>query len=83
MDLVIKQIQLIKRADVLIRLQATGSPDTFAKRLQISKTKLYRVLDVMKKLNAPIQYDSVLKSFVYQNAVGFTVGFFDEEKVGM
>ncbi len=76
MNIMIKQIELIERVDQLIRLQATGSPDDLAYRLRISKTKLYRVINTMKSLNAPIEYDITTQSFVYAEAVGFTFGFY-------
>lgn len=77
---VIKQIELIKRIDQLIRLQATGTPIELAERLDISKTKLYRVLNTMRDLDAPIHYDGALKSFVYSKAVGFRFGFYHQPK---
>ena len=77
MNTVIKQIILIQKIDRLICMRATGSPHDLAYKLGISKTKLYRILDVMKELGAPIFYNSCLQSFVYENTVEFTVGFFD------
>ncbi len=79
MNVIIKQIRLIERIDRLVRLQATGSPDELAFKLGISKTKLYRVIKVMKELEAPIEYDFSIQSFVYETAVGFAVGFFAKE----
>ncbi|GAA4276003.1 type I-E CRISPR-associated protein Cse2/CasB [Aquimarina mytili] len=79
MNVIIKQIKLIERIDRLIRMQATGSPDELAYRLGISKTKLYRIIKVMKQLDAPIEYDFSIQSFVYEQAVGFTIGFFTRE----
>ncbi|MBQ0734340.1 hypothetical protein [Aquimarina celericrescens] len=79
MNVIIKQIELIKRIDQLIRLQATGSPNDLAHRLQISKTKLYRTINTMRELNAPVIYDVTLQSFVYEKAVGFRFGFFKKE----
>lgn len=81
MNIIIKHITLIQRIDRLIRLQATGSPIDLANRLEISKTKLYRILDIMKQLKAPIVYDFNLQSFVYDKEVGFAIGFFDKEQV--
>ncbi len=81
MNIIIKQITLIQRIDQLIRLQATGSAEDLAYRLGISKTKLYRVINLMKQLDAPIAYDFRAQSFVYEKAVGFTVGFFDKEQI--
>ncbi|GAA4278666.1 hypothetical protein [Aquimarina mytili] len=69
----------MERIDQLIRLQATGSPEDFASRLEISKAKLYRIIGVMKKLNAPIKYDYIIESFVYQEAVAFSFGFYEKD----
>ncbi|WP_035096159.1 HTH domain-containing protein [Aquimarina megaterium] len=76
MDCMIKHIKIIERMDQLIRLQATGSPEKFAQRLGISRTKLYRMIKLMRALNAPIEYDTVIQSYVYTEAVGFTFGFY-------
>ncbi|WP_271784959.1 hypothetical protein [Aquimarina algiphila] len=80
MNVIIKHIELMERIDQLIRLQATGNPVELAARLRISRTKLYRTINMMKKLNAPIEYDISIQSFVYAEEVGFKFGFFTEEK---
>ncbi|MEW7281142.1 HTH domain-containing protein [Aquimarina sp. 2201CG1-2-11] len=79
MNVIVKQLELIDRMDQLIRLQATGSPRTLASRLGISRTTVYRLIDVMKELNAPVSYDIKLQSFVYESAVKFKVGFIPQE----
>lgn len=71
-----KQISLIERIDQLVRLHATGTPQELASRLNISKAKLYRVIDVMKELEAPIVYNIALQSFEYEEAVKFKCGFY-------
>ena len=80
MKIITEHIEIIERMDQLIRLQATGTPESFASRLQISKTKLYRLIKLMKRLNAPIEYDNAVQSFVYEEAVGFSFGFYRQEK---
>lgn len=79
MNVIIKQIELIQRIDQLIRLQATGSPEQLADRLEISKAKLYRIINVMRELNAPIIYNPSVQSFIYEKAVGFRFGFYRRE----
>ncbi len=79
MNVIIKQIELIERIDQLIRLKATGSPLQLANRLEISKTKLYRTIHMMRELKAPVIYDVSLQSFVYEKAVGFRFGFYGKE----
>ncbi|WP_109301762.1 hypothetical protein [Aquimarina sp. AU474] len=80
MSVIIKQIELIERIDQLVRLQATGTPAELAYRLQISKTKLYRLINTMKALNAPVEYDMAVQSFVYVEAVGFRFGFYHKKE---
>ncbi len=76
MNIIIKQIELIQRIDQLIRLKATGTAIELASKLGISRAKLYRVIDTMKELNAPVEYDFTSQSFVYARAVGFRFGFY-------
>ncbi len=76
MNVIIKQIELIARIDQLIRLEATGCPVSLSKRLGVSKTTLYRIINTMKDLNAPVVYDPYVESFVYEEAVGFQFGFY-------
>lgn len=79
MDTIIKQTEIIERMDRLIRLQATGAPEKFATKLGISKTKLYRMIKVMKQLDAPVSYDITVQSFIYEKNVGFRFGFYAKE----
>ncbi len=79
MSMIIKHIEMIERIDQLIRLQATGSSDELAARLGVSKTKVYRIINTMRSLNAPISYDMGLQSFVYEASVGFQFGFYTKE----
>ncbi len=73
-----KQIKLMERIDQLTRLEATGTPVELALRLGISKTKLYRIINVMKDLDAPLEYDINLQSYIYAKDVGFKFGFFTD-----
>ncbi len=80
MHITLQHIELIDRIDQLIRLQATGTPQELATKLDISKTKLYRIINIMKALKAPLEYDLTKQSFIYAETVRFTVGFFSKEK---
>ncbi len=80
MKIIIQHIALLERIDQLARLQATGNPEELAYKLGISKTKLYRIINLMKEWDAPITYDFTKQSFVYDEAVGFRFGFFTSER---
>jgi hypothetical protein len=79
MNKLIHQIELIERIDQLIRLKATGTPKTFAKRLCISEASLYRLIDTVKEMGAPIEFSICYQSYVYANEVSFMCGFFLKE----
>ncbi|TSE10104.1 MULTISPECIES: HTH domain-containing protein [Aquimarina] len=76
MTTILKQIELIERIDQLIRMEATGTAIDLANRLGVSRATLYRIIEMMKELNAPIEYDFTVQSFVYAEAVGFRFGFY-------
>lgn len=79
MNKLLQQIELIERIDQLIRLQATGNPNEFARNMDISKASLYRLIDTMKELGAPIEYNITTRSFVYAGHVNFLCGFYLKE----
>ncbi|WP_159090874.1 MULTISPECIES: hypothetical protein [Aquimarina] len=69
-------MEIIRRIDDSIREGATGRPEDFAANIGISRTKLHRLLNVMKSLNAPIIFDSEKKSYLYTEPVTFNFGFY-------
>ncbi len=71
----LKQIQRIERLHQLIKLRATGSPKDCALRLNISERQFYNILELMKDLDAPIEYDSTFCSYFYTYEVEFVFGF--------
>ncbi|MBI9063810.1 MAG: HTH domain-containing protein [Marinilabiliaceae bacterium] len=74
-----KTIQLMERIDYLVKQRATGSPQELANRLSVSKASLHRVLEVMKELGAPIEYNIIHKSYVYSEAVNFFCDFYSND----
>jgi len=56
MNIILKQIALIERIDQLIRLKATGTPRTIARRLDLSESSFYRLIDTIKEMGAPVEF---------------------------
>ncbi len=79
MKQIVKQIALLDRVDQLIRMKATGRPNQLAKRLQVSEATVFRIIDTMKELNAPIYYDLTRQSYLYSETTTFKCGFYLEE----
>lgn len=59
-------LSLIKRLHDLIRRKATGSPEELADRLNISRASLYRYINDLKSLGAPIKYNKERRCFGYE-----------------
>ncbi len=60
-----EHFQLLQRVDGLIRRKSTGRPEEFAERLKITRSAMYRRLDDLKSIGAPIKYDRFSRSFYY------------------
>lgn len=74
-----KQIAILERIDQLIRLKATGSPKQLADRLEVSEATVFRIIETMKEMQAPICYDLERQSYIYTHQTQFKCGFYVEE----
>jgi hypothetical protein len=72
----IKQIALLERVDRLIGMKATGSPKQLANRLGVSEATVFRMIETMKELEAPICYDFTRQSYTYSEPTKFRCGFY-------
>lgn len=61
----LKYIERLKRIDDLIRRKATGNPEEFAKKLNISRSQLLQDLKELKELGAAIEYSFNSRSYYY------------------
>lgn len=75
----LKQINRIERIDQLIRMKATGTPQELAKRLSISRSTLYNILEFMKSQGGKVYYCQTKQSFCYEKEVHFYFGFSPEK----
>ncbi len=71
----LKRINQIERVDALIRRKATGCPKSLASRLEISERALYRLINLMKELGAPIYFCKSRRSFCYSSEVIWSAKF--------
>lgn len=73
----IEKVNQLQRADQLIRMKATGTPEQLASRLEISKRTVFELIAFMKRLNAPIFYCHRRRSYCYKYPVKFNcnIGF--------
>ena len=50
-------LERIQKAHKLVLQKSTGTPDEFAKRLNISRNSFFRLLDSLREMDAEIGYD--------------------------
>ncbi len=50
----------------LIKDETTGTPEKFAARMGISPSHLYRCIEEIKELGAPINYSRVRETYFYE-----------------
>ncbi|MBK7652717.1 MAG: HTH domain-containing protein [Flammeovirgaceae bacterium] len=61
----LKYIERLDRMNDLIRRKATGNPDEFAKKLQVSRSQLMQDLKELRDLGAPIEFCNASQSYWY------------------
>lgn len=61
----VKQAQRINEAHQLISNEKTGTPEEFARKLKISRSQLYNLIDTLKEFDAPVKYSKKAQSFYY------------------
>ncbi len=67
----IEQYSIMKRMHHLISIKGTSDPISFARRLGISKSALYRYIDDFRKLGAEIIYSHLHKTFYFAHKFDF------------
>lgn len=72
---IIKQLERLKKANLLIKSECTGNPDEFAIKLTISRSQLYNILEQLKDFGAPIKYNKKLNSFYYTTHFSLEINY--------
>jgi len=75
MSLVVDIVKL-DRMHNLIRRKATGTPDELARRIGLSKSRLYQILSYLREeMHAPIIYNRYNCSYEYEFNTNFNLEF--------
>lgn len=63
---VIEYINRINLIDELIRERSTGKPEVLARKLKISKSRLFQLIEELRFMNIPIAYSRRLETYFYK-----------------
>lgn len=61
-----RYMERLRKFDYLVYHQMTGNPESFAKKLQMSRSSFYEFLEEVKLMGVPVQYNRDKKSYYYE-----------------
>ncbi|SKB52249.1 hypothetical protein [Daejeonella lutea] len=61
----IEQIERINRLHELIKFRRTGTPQELARRLDLSTSMVFKLLEELKVKEAPIEYSREFRTYYY------------------
>lgn len=67
-----ERLQTVKRIHEWIRIRGTGSPNELARRINVSRATLFRLLEYLSSLGADIAYDNANQTYYYVNDFNFS-----------
>lgn len=60
-------IDRVNRLHELIKRKSTGKPETLAKKLNLSVSRVYQIIEELKLMEVPIAYSRTIQSYYYTN----------------
>jgi predicted DNA-binding transcriptional regulator YafY len=75
-----KYFSRLKSIDQLIQIGETGRPKELAEKLKMSERMIYRYIQNLKDLGAPLEYDLERRSYIYTSKVSLKVEIAYEKK---
>ena len=70
---VFEYLDRIGRMNSMLQHRHTGTPVEFARRLGVSRTSLYEMIDELRSRGAPISYSKSTKTFYYNRPYDISV----------
>ncbi|MGJ7033831.1 hypothetical protein [Niabella hirudinis] len=72
----VKTIKRLEYANFLIKKKATGDLETFARKMDLSRSAIKEILSQMRELGATIIYDRQRKTYCYTEEGEFCISRF-------
>ena len=63
-----KYIARLQRMDSLIAMKATGPPEEFAYKMNLSRSMLFETLQEMKEMGVDIRYSNIRETYYYADS---------------
>lgn len=76
---VFDKVKKLEAMNQLIAMKATGDPEEFARKLSISKSTLFRLLNELKDLGAKIVYNAGGRYYEFKSDHRFFIGILPDQ----
>jgi len=63
----LEQVERINRLHEMIKYRRTGTPQQLAKRLNLSTSMIYKLMEELKLQDVPIEYSRQLETYYYSS----------------
>ena len=63
----LEQVERINRLHEMIKYRRTGTPQQLAKRLNLSTSMVYKLIEELRLKDVPIEYSRQLETYYYSN----------------
>ncbi len=67
------ELQHMRDINYMILHHATGTPEQFAQKLNLSRRQLYYMIEYLNDLGAPIKYSRKSETFYYADRFDFEI----------
>lgn len=71
----IREIERVQMLNKLIASRRTGTPDELAKRLGVSRSQLYLIIEYLRDMGLAISYSRRINSFYYEENSRLSIEF--------
>jgi len=67
------EIHRLDRLHHLIRLQITGSSDELAKKMEVSRRTVFRLINILKEIGCPVYFNKYKNSYCYEYPIKLNI----------
>lgn len=82
--ILIHTLERLKQINELIKNKSTGKPKEFSKKIGISESHLYRCINEIKEMGAPVKFDRKRDTYYYDKSfeikVNYSIELISEEE---
>lgn len=70
-----EQLERLQRINLLIKAEKTGTPEEFATKIGISTSHLYRCIDEIKEMGAPVIFSRTRRTYSYEKNLELKISY--------